>query len=79
MMTMQRSVKINIRPGERLFVAECADIPVVTQGTTVDETIANIREAVALFFEDEDPAAHGFAAEPSLLIVMEIEPFAHAG
>ena len=75
---MQRSVKVSIRPGERLYVAECADIPVVTQGATVDETIENIREAVALFFEDEDPAAHGFAADPSLLIVMEVEPTAHA-
>ncbi len=76
---MQRSVKVTIRPGERLFVAECADIPVVTQGATVDETIANIREAVGLFFEDEDPAAHGFVADPSLLILMEVEPIAHAG
>lgn len=76
---MQRSVKVNVRRGDRFFVADCADIPVVTQGTTVDETIANIREAVAQFFEDEDPAAHGFAADPSLLIVMEVDPLAHAG
>ena len=76
---MQRSVKVSIRPGERLFVAECAEIPVVTQGVTVDETIANVREAVSLFFEDEVPAAYGFVANPSLLILMEVEPIAHAG
>ncbi|MBI1337407.1 MAG: type II toxin-antitoxin system HicB family antitoxin [Phycisphaera sp.] len=76
---MQRSVKITIRAGETHYVAECADIPVVTQGTTVDETIANIREAVSLFFEDESPADFGYMDDPSLLIVMEIEPTAHAG
>lgn len=76
---MQRSVKVNIRRGERLFVAECADIPVVSQGATVDETIANVREAVSLFFEDEDPAEHGFVDAPSLLIMLEVEPLAHAG
>ena len=65
---MQRSVKVSIRRGERLFVAECADIPVVTQGATVDETIQNARQAVALFFEDEDPADYGFAADHTPLI-----------
>ena len=77
--SMQRSIKVTIRPGERLYVAECVDIPVVTQGATVDDTIANVREAVALFLEDEEPALFGLAADASLLILMEVEPLAHGG
>ena len=76
---MQRSVKASIRPGERLYVAECFDIPVVTQGATLDEAVANLREAVGLFWEDEDPAEYGLTENPSLLVTFEIEPAAHAG
>lgn len=33
------------------FVALCPDIDVVSQGDTVEEAKANLREAVELFFE----------------------------
>jgi len=43
-----------IRKGERFYIAECIDIDVITQGETIDEAIGNLREAVDLYFEDED-------------------------
>jgi len=43
-----------IRKGEMFYIAECIDIDVVTQGGTIDEAIRNLREAVDLYFEDED-------------------------
>jgi predicted RNase H-like HicB family nuclease len=53
-----RSIQIRVQPGEQLgYVAECVDLPVVSQGATIAEAMANIREAVALHQEDEDPAA----------------------
>ena len=46
--------KSNIYPGEEgCYVAETVHLPVVTQGRTYDETIANLREALALHLEDE--------------------------
>jgi len=53
---MRSSIKAYISPGENHRVAECLEVAVVTQGKTVDETIENLKEAVALFLEDEDPA-----------------------
>jgi predicted RNase H-like HicB family nuclease len=54
-MTLQHTIKAVIRPGEQSgFVAECVEIPVVTQGATLDEVSANLREAVALHLEGED-------------------------
>lgn len=76
---MRRSIKAWITPGEEAYVAECLEVAVVTHGRTVDETLANLREAVALFLRDEDPAEHGLAPNPSLLVSMELEPLAHAG
>ena len=54
-MSLQRTIKAVIRPGEQSgYVAECVEIPVATQGATLDEVSANLREAVALHLEGED-------------------------
>ena len=55
------------------------EIGVVTQGKTLDETVANLQEAVALYLEGEDPAEFGLAPDPTLLVTLEVEPAAHAG
>ena len=51
---MHRSIKAFIYEGDNYYVAECHEIAVVTQGKTLDETIANLKEAVALHLEGED-------------------------
>ena len=55
---LQRTIKaVVVRPGEEWgYVAECVEIPVVTQGATLDEVTENLREAVALHLEGEDLA-----------------------
>ena len=53
------------------FVAECLEVPVVTQGRTLDETLANLREAVTLFLEDEDVARMGLSLDPRLVMTYE--------
>ena len=45
---MKRTILVRIFRGETKFVAECLDLPVVTEGTTLDELASNIREAIAL-------------------------------
>ena len=47
---------------------------VFTQGETVDEVIANLKEAVALHLEGVNPSEYGFCERPSLLIITESEP-----
>ncbi|MCK6588527.1 MAG: type II toxin-antitoxin system HicB family antitoxin [Polyangiaceae bacterium] len=72
---LQRTVKAVIRPGDDAgFVGECIEIAVVTQGRTVDETLRNLQEAVALHLEGENPADFGLSDRPSLIVTMEIEP-----
>lgn len=76
---MRRTIKAFISWGETHYTAECLEIGVVTQGKTLDETVANLREAVALYLEGEDPAEFGLARDPTLLVTLEVEPAAHAG
>ena len=76
-MSLQHTVKAVIQKGESHYVAECVEIPVVTQGKTLDETMANLQEAVSLHLEGEDLAEMGLAQNPTILVTMELEP-AHA-
>jgi predicted RNase H-like HicB family nuclease len=73
-MSLQHTIKAVIRPGEQSgFVAECMEIPVVTQEATLDEVSANLREAVALHLQDENLAELGLAASPSIIVTLELE------
>ncbi len=52
---LQRTIKAGIRPAEQSgYTSECFEIPVVTQGRTLDEVAKNLREAVELHLADED-------------------------
>lgn len=35
------------------FVAQCLNVDVASHGSTLDEAIKNLKEAVELYFEDE--------------------------
>ena len=71
---MRRTIKAYVYKGEKYYVAECLELAVVTQGKTLDETIKNLREAVALHLEGEDPADFDLVSNPSLLVTLELEP-----
>ena len=54
-------------------MAERVEIAVVTQGETLDETLANLREAVDLHLEGGDLSQFGLEPNPSVLVTMELE------
>ncbi len=39
---------------ERLFVANCPELDIASQGETIEEAINNLKEAIELYLEDED-------------------------
>ncbi len=71
---MRHVIKAFIHKSENYYVAECLELAVVTQGKTLDETIANLKEAVALHLEGEDLADFDLVPNPSLLVTLELEP-----
>ena len=73
-MRLQHTIKAVVRSGDESgYVADCVEIPVVTQGATLDETIANLHEAISLHLEDEDLTELGLAANPTIIVTMELE------
>ena len=77
---MKRIIQVRIFRGEKQFIAECFDLPVVTQAPTLDQLMSNIKEAIALQLDGEDPADFGLAPDTSILASYELdaEPTAHA-
>ncbi len=55
-----------------VYVAECLELAVVTQGRTLDEVVANLNEALALHMEGEDMAVLGLADQPRLQLTYDI-------
>ena len=69
---MKRTIQVRIFRGDQTYVAECLDLPVVTEASTLDELAVNIREAIALHLEGEDLAAMGLSDDPTILATMEV-------
>jgi len=76
---METVVKAFIRVDENnSYVAECYNLPVVTQGSSLDEAARNLQEAVALALSDGDFTTLGFRSEtPPLIVTLEL-PISHA-
>ncbi len=76
---MKRNIlQFQVTESDGGYVAEGVSVPVVTQGDTLDELAANIREAVELFVEGEDLSELGFTPEPSVLVNFELPSVVHA-
>lgn len=61
---------------EGQYVADCLEVPVVTQGASLDELLGNLREALDLYMSGEDPDLLGLALRPRLLISFETTAYA---
>lgn len=71
---MKKIIQVKIHKGEKYFIAECLDLPVVTQGKTLDEAVENIREAINLHLEGENLDELDISPDFSILANFELEP-----
>ena len=68
----RQSVHAVVVESEGQFVAECLEVAIVTQGATLDETLASFREALDLYMADEDLDLLGIVANPRLLVTLDV-------
>ena len=50
-MTFRGTIKIEQE--EKWYVATCLENNIASQGKTIDEAMVNLKEAIALYYEDE--------------------------
>lgn len=72
------TVHIVVRRSAGLYVAEGLELALVTQGRSLDELLTNLREAIRLHLEGEDPATFGLTATPRLAVTYEESLFGDA-
>jgi hypothetical protein len=53
------------------YVAESLELALVTQGRSLDEILRNLRQAVRLHLEGEDPGLFGLTASPRIAVTYE--------
>ena len=71
---MKKIIQVRIFKGEKYYIAECLDLPVVTQGKTLDEVAENIKQAIELQLENENLADWDILPNYSILANLELEP-----
>ena len=65
-----------ISESEGWYVAECLEVAVVTQGRSLDETLANLKGALMQHLDDEELAQAGLSPKPRLVVNYETSAFA---
>lgn len=73
-MHLKRNIHAVIYPDDESgYVAVCSELHAVTQGDDLDQTLANLREAIALALDGEDLGELGLVETPTILVTMEVE------
>jgi len=68
---LRSTIPAAIFRGSACYIADCPLLGIVTQGATLDETLANLREAFELRVQGEDPEQLGMA--PGAVLLVQIE------
>jgi predicted RNase H-like HicB family nuclease len=70
---VKKIIQFHVYRSEDYYVAESDDLHAVTQGKTLDELAANIREVVEVALEGEDLASLDIAPNPTIMANIELE------
>ena len=54
---------------EKVYVALAPDVDVVSQGDTIENALANLKEALELYFEDSDAIRPPLTEKPIITLV----------
>lgn len=72
---LQASIHASVSRSEGWYVAECLEVAVVTQGRSLDETLANLQHALELHLDEEELARVGLPPVPRLVVNYETSAF----
>jgi hypothetical protein len=68
---LQDTIHVAVRRSAGFYVAEGLELALVTQGRTLDELVANLKEAIRLHLEGEDPGVFGLTRSPRIALTYE--------
>ena len=56
----------------KFYVSECPELGIASQGLSQEEALENLKEAIGLYLEDEDPAELGLPPKRPLITTIEV-------
>lgn len=65
------TIHVVVRRSAGFYIAEGLELALVTQGRSLDELLVNLRAAVRLHLEGEDPGTFGLTASPRIAVTYE--------
>ncbi len=69
---MKNIIQFSISKGDTYYVAQGVNVPVVTQGKTLDELVTNVKEALSLELDGEKLNEFDLNPHPSVLMNLEL-------
>ena len=57
----------------KFFVSDCPELGITSQGLTLDESLENLKEAIRLYFKDEDVSQLPPFDQAPLLTTVEVQ------
>lgn len=75
---MKTIIQFHIYKGDKYYIAQGVDLPIVTQGKTLDELTDNVKEAVELHLKDENLSDFDLTPQSSVLLNFELPEKVHA-
>jgi len=69
---MRQVVYVYAQRADSGFVAECYDLPLSTQGDSLDQVIDEIQTAIGDYLTDNDPLQFGIAANPEVIVTFQL-------
>ena len=65
------TIHVVVRRSAGFYVAESLELALVTQGRSLDELLRNLKQAIRLHLEGEDPRVFGLTASPRIAVTYE--------
>ncbi len=69
--SLQDTIHVVVRRSAGFYVAEGLELALVTQGRSLDELVENLKEAIRLHLEGEDPGVFGLTSTPRIALTYE--------
>ena len=66
---MSRRFTVIIQKEDDWYVAKCLENGVASQGKTIEDSVSNIKEAIALYYEDNEQE---IAVSPAFITTLEV-------
>ena len=76
--SMKTYIQAHVQRSETGYQAECFDLPIITQGESLNEAVEKLHAAIQEFLEGKDLAQMGLAAHPKVMVSFHFGPYAFA-